>query len=165
MAAAASLGAILAGSATFHVMSPSAEDDWQQSILASHLRATLSGHTIDVASSDRHTVKPWFNAHIPQSPRVVDLAKDDFPLVGGRIDVVGRTPVPTLVYRRARHLISVTAIPASGRADASPVRRAADGFNMLHWIENGTSYWAVSDVAATDLDAFAKAFRAAEPER
>src|SRR5262245_208985 len=157
--------AFIASGSTFLALAPRPADTVADAIVAGHIRSLMAATPTDVASSDRHTVKPWFNAHIPQSPRVVDLAKDDFPLVGGRIDVVGRTPVPTLVYRRARHLISVTAIPASGRADASPVRRAADGFNMLHWIENGTSYWAVSDVAAADLDKFAQLFRTTPPEQ
>lgn len=71
------------------------------SLVSDHIRA-LMAEPVDVASSDRHTVKPWFNGRIPSSPRVVDLAKDDFPLVGGRVDVIGRRPVSTLVYRRAK---------------------------------------------------------------
>ena len=71
----------------------------------------MAPRPIDVASSDRHTVKPWFAGRIPQAPRVVDLAKEDFPLVGGRLDVVAEAPVPTLVYGHSKHLISVTAVP------------------------------------------------------
>ena len=69
----------------------------------------MAAEPVDVVSSDRHTVKPWFNGRIPNSPRVVDLAKDNFTLIGGRIDVVGQIPVPTLVYRHAKHIISLTA--------------------------------------------------------
>jgi anti-sigma factor RsiW len=94
---------------------------------------------------------------------VVDLAGEGFPLVGGRIDVIGRTPVATLVYRRRQHLISLSEVPA-GRPIAAPERQIA-GYNIVSWTDNGVAYWAVSDVAAADLNAFAKAFRAAEPER
>ena len=114
----------------------------------------------DVVSSDRHTVKPWFNGRIPEAPRVVDLATEGFPLVGGRIDVIGRVPVPTLVYRHRQHLISLSAVPAGRNAGVAP--RAIAGYNILTWTENGITYWAVSDLAASDLDKFAKAFREAE---
>jgi anti-sigma factor RsiW len=110
-------------------------------------------------------VKPWFSGRITQAPRVVDLAADGFPLVGGRIDVVGGTPVPTLVYRLRAHLISLMAVPATGRRDEAPVRRTIDGYNLLHWINDGVAYWAVSDVAAGDLEKFAQLFRAAPAER
>src|SRR5262245_6213248 len=74
MAAAACVAAVLASSATFYVMRPSGEETWQQAVLTAHLRATLSGHVIDVASSDRHTVKPWFGGKTKVAPVVIDLA-------------------------------------------------------------------------------------------
>jgi anti-sigma factor RsiW len=123
----------------------------------------MATHPVDVGSSDRHTVKPWFNGRIPEAPRVVDLASEGFPLVGGRIDVIGRTPVATLVYRVRQHLISLSEVPA-GRTIATSHGQIG-GYNIVSWTDNGVAYWAVSDVAAADLDTFAKAFRAAEPER
>src|SRR5262249_18277579 len=126
-------------------------------------RAWRATHPADVGSSDRHTVKPWFNGRIPEAPRVVDLASEGFPLVGGRIDVIGRTPVATLVYRVRQHLISLSEVPA-GRTIATS-RGQIGGYNIVSWTDNGVAYLAVSDVGAADLDAFAKAFRAAEPER
>jgi anti-sigma factor RsiW len=134
-------------------------------VLASHLRALMAPQPIDVASSDRHTVKPWFNGRIPEAPRVVDLTNDGFALVGGRIDVIGRVPVPTLVYRIRGHLISLTAVPAAEAASLGSPKRVIAGYNALGWTDNGVAYWAVSDVAAPDLDAFAKAFRTGTPEK
>ena len=133
-------------------------------VLASHLRALMAPQPIDVASSDRHTVKPWFNGRIPEAPRVVDLTNDGFALVGGRIDVIGRVPVPTLVYRVRQHLISLSALPARDAAALGSAKREIAGYNTLTWTDNGVAYWAVSDVAAPDLDAFAKAFRTGTPE-
>ena len=85
-------------------------------------------------------------------------------MVGGRIDVIGRVPVPTLVYRHRQHLISLTAIPATAGA-CTPERRAIAGYNALNWSEDGVAYWAVSDLGSTDLDTFAKTFRDASAQQ
>jgi anti-sigma factor RsiW len=92
---------------------------------------------IDVSSSDRHTVKPWFNGRIPQAPRVVDLTQDGFPRVGGRVDVVGRTGVPTLVYRHRQHLISLVAVPTASPAAIAPTQRSVQGHNVVGWSADG----------------------------
>jgi hypothetical protein len=89
------------------------------SLVSDHIRALMAPQPTDVVSSDRHTVKPWFNGRIPESPRVVDLAKQDFPLVGGRLDVIGRDPCPTLVYRHQKHLISLTSTWQSPSREAA----------------------------------------------
>ena len=112
----------------------------------------------DVTSSDRHTVKPWFNGRIPQSPRVNDLADAGFPLAGGRVDVIGREPVPTLVYRRRQHVISLTATKAV-EALREFNQTGADGYNIIKWVENGVTYWAVSDLNASELKEFATRIR------
>jgi anti-sigma factor RsiW len=130
-------------------------------LVASHLRSLMASQPIDVASSDRHTVKPWFNGKIPESPRVVDLTSHGFQLVGGRIDVIDLTPVPTLVYKRRLHVISLTTLPA--KLGASPPR-AIDGYNIVDWTDGNLTYWAVSDLAAPELEEFARAFRAGEAE-
>jgi anti-sigma factor RsiW len=131
-------------------------------LVASHMRALMASQTVDVASSDRHTVKPWFNGKLPGSPRVVNLAPQGFPLVGGRIDVIGLTPAPTLVYRARLHVVSVTALPAADREIAAP--RPINGYNVVEWTDGAVAYWAVSDLAASELETFAKAFRAGDAE-
>jgi anti-sigma factor RsiW len=130
-------------------------------VVASHMRALMAPKPTDVGSSDRHTVKPWFNGRVAEAPRVVDLANEGYPLVGGRIDVIGRIPVPTLVYRHRQHLISLVAVPDGNAAGATAARRTIAGYNVLTWTQNGVVYWAVSDLAAADLETFAKAFREA----
>jgi anti-sigma factor RsiW len=155
--------AFAAGSiATFVAIGPGGHEPVPELLVASHERALMASQPIDVASSDRHTVKPWFNGKLPQSPRVVDLAAQGFSLVGGRIDVIRLTPAPTLVYRVRQHVISLTALPASRRGDAAP--RPIDGYNLVEWTDGPLVYWAVSDVAAPELANFAKAFRAGEAE-
>jgi anti-sigma factor RsiW len=163
LAASVMVAAVVASGATWFVREPGPADTTADTVVASHLRALMAPQPADVASSDRHTVKPWFNGRIPESPRVVDLASEGFPLIGGRIDVIGRVPVPTLVYHYNRHLISLTAIPG-GRPLAGERAQIA-GYNIVSWSDNGIAYWAVSDVAAPDLETFAKDFRAATPEQ
>src|SRR5262249_18327727 len=110
---------------------PAATETTADLVLASHLRALMAPQPIDVASSDRHTVKPWFNGRLPGGPGVVDLSNDGFPLVGGRIDVIGRVPVPTLVYRVRQHLISLTAVPESDATSLGTAKREIAGYNTL----------------------------------
>lgn len=157
LAASVVVAAALGSGATWLALSPGPAD--ADMVVANHVRALMAPQPVDVGSSDRHTVKPWFNGRIPEAPRVVDLASEGFPLVGGRIDVIGRTPVPTLVYRHRQHLISLSEVPA-GRASLTSEGQIA-GYNIVSWTDNGVDYWAVSDLAAADLDAFTKAFRAA----
>jgi anti-sigma factor RsiW len=165
LAASVALAAVVGSSSTFLVFGPQQGEPVTEAVVAGHIRAMMAPQPFDVASSDRHTVKPWFSGRIPEAPRVIDLAKDDFPLVGGRLDVVDQMPVPTLIYRHRQHLISLTEVPARGRANAAPVRRANGGYNLVGWTENGVAYWAISDIGAGDLDDFAQKFRAAPAEQ
>ncbi len=164
LAASIAVAAVVASGATSLIIAPSGIDAAREGIVDAHIRSLMASQPTDVASSDRHTVKPWFNGRIPQSPRVVDLG-GDFPLVGGRIDVVGATPVPTLVYRHGKHLISLTAMPAAGHANSAPALSEDAGYNIVRWTEGEVTYWAVSDASAQELDKFAESFRATPPDR
>jgi anti-sigma factor RsiW len=131
----------------------------RDAIIADHIRALMAPQPADIISTDQHTVKPWFNGRIPQAPHVVDLASQGFPLVGGRIDVVDRTPVPTLVYGRRKHLISLTAVPKAVATSFGTERSSNDGYNIVRWNNDGAEYWAISDVAAPELEQFVQLFR------
>ncbi len=165
LAASIAVTAVVASGSTSMLLAPSSSDSARDGVINAHIRSLMAAQPFDVASSDRHTVKPWFNGRIPQAPRVVDLAKEDFPLAGGRIDVVSEIPVPTLVYGHRKHLISLTAVPASGRANSAPVASAIDGYNIYRWTEDRVAYWAVSDVAFADLDKFVELFRTTPPDQ
>jgi anti-sigma factor RsiW len=165
LAASIAITAILASGTTSMVVAPLGVNPIREGIIDAHIRSLMARQPIDVASSDRHTVKPWFNGRIPQAPRIVDLGNDDFPLVGGRIDVVGATPVPTLVYGHGKHLISLTAVPAAGRGNSAPTLSDAGGYNIFRWTEDGVAYWAISDASATELDKFAELFRTTPPDQ
>jgi anti-sigma factor RsiW len=156
MAVAACFGAVLAGSASFYTLRQPNEDLWAEAILKTHLRATLSGHVLDVASSDRHTVKPWFSGKTSVAPVVVDLASAGYPLLGGRLDIPETEPLPVLVYRAGPHLVSVTVRPASGDRGVTVANR--DGFSIAEWREHGFAFSVVSDADANELGAFQAAF-------
>ena len=160
LAASVAVVAVLASGTTWAVLQPHRGGDVADAVVSSHVRALMAPQSSDVLSSDRHTVKPWFNGRIPQAPRVVDLSSQDFKLVGGRIDVVERVPVPSLLYQRRQHLISVTAVPKR-TAGSSPARGMVDGYNIVAWNDDDVSYWATSDLNVKELQEFAAAFRAA----
>ena len=135
-----------------------ADDDCRRARLRPHPRS-------DGAGGGRcHLDGPAYNGRITSSPRVVDLAKEDFTLMGGRVDVVARIPVSTLVYRRAKHLISLTAMPAESRFELDKSPRTVNGYNVVRWVENGVSYWAVSDLEAKQLEDFVRLFRTSKTE-
>jgi anti-sigma factor RsiW len=161
--AASLVAAVAAGSlATLVALGPGSREPVPEMLVASHLRALMASQAVDVVSTDTHTVKPWFNGKLPVSPRVVNLAAQGFPLAGGRIDVIGLTPVPTLVYKARQHVISLTALPLPERESAP--RRPINGYNIIEWTDGPWAYWAVSDLATPELESFAKAFRAGDAE-
>jgi anti-sigma factor RsiW len=164
LAASIAVTAMVASGATWVVRGPGADDAIRDGVVAGHTRSLMASQPVDVISSDQHTVKPWFNGRIPESPRVVDLSRHDFPLVGGRIDVVDRRPVPTLVYKHRQHIISLTAVPASTALPASPVR-GADGYNVIRWTDDGVNYWAISDLGLPELTMFEQLFRSNAPDQ
>lgn len=159
MAMAASVAAILASAGTVYVMQQPTEVDWQQALVNAHLRATLSGHTIDVASSDRHTVKPWFGGKTKIAPTVRDLAEAGYPLIGGRLDIPQQDALPVLVYKIGPHVVSVFVHPAD-RASRSETAHL-DGFTVLTWSDGDLAYSAVSDADINELQSFQQAFIAA----
>ena len=126
MAAAAAVAAVLASAGTYVGLQQTAANGEVAEIVAGHQRALLATSPFDVASSDRHTVKPWFDSKLAVSPQIVDLAEAGFPLVGGRVDVVDGHAVPTSVYKRREHVISLTAVPKPGsKDDGAPATRDA----------------------------------------
>jgi anti-sigma factor RsiW len=128
-------------------------EDLAVDAVATHVRATLNNHLIEVASSDRHTIKPWLSARLDYSPPVQDLADEGFALSGGRLDTLERQPVATLVYRYRQHTIDVFVRPESAHAPP-PALRTVRGFNVAHASGSGMDWLAVSDVSADVLAPF-----------
>ena len=156
--AAFACGAIVMFLATSMLATSTVEDRIENDVVSAHVRAVMMARATDVASSDQHTVKPWLSSRLDFSPAVTDLAMDGFPLVGGRLDYVGGRTVATLVYQRNKHWIDVFVWPA-GKAGKVPPERSRNGLHMVVWEEAGLRYWAVSDVAPEELEAFAELLR------
>ena len=131
----------------------SERDQLTDEAISSHVRSLMVGHLTDVASSDQHTVKPWFNGKIDFAPNVKDFAAEGFPLIGGRLDYFDNQTVAALVYKRNQHTINVFVWPAgNSKAEAAEARR---GFNIINCDVNGLRYCVVSDLNAKELAEFA----------
>jgi anti-sigma factor RsiW len=125
-------------------------------VVDAHLRSLLPGRLVDVANSDRHTVKPWFQGKIDFSPNVPDLSAEGFVLAGGRVDVVRRSRGAALVYRRREHVINVFVAEGAGARDRA---WQSGGYNVVRWSSGPLTYWAVSDLNAGELGEFAGLMR------
>jgi anti-sigma factor RsiW len=127
-------------------------------LVADHVRALRSGPLMQVVSTDRHTVKPWFQGRIDYAPPVFDLTPEGFPLRGGRIEHVRGKAVATLAYARDLHQIDLFVWPSESKTP--PTRLVNRGFNVLHWADGSMQYWAVSDVEAAELERLAQLWQA-----
>ncbi len=165
LAAMLVLGAVFAGALLFSRHQPADPNQMlAREVIASHIRSLMVSHLADVASTDQHTVKPWFDGKLNFAPPVVDFARNGFPLVGGRLDYLTDGPIAAVVYRRDKHVINLFVRPASGTEQGKfPKTASRQGYNCLSWIQAGTRYWAVSDLTPAELQQFMELVRRATP--
>jgi anti-sigma factor RsiW len=131
-----------------------------------HVATLASSSPVDVISTDRHTVKPWFQGKIPFAFNLPELQNSEFSLVGGRMTYLNQTPGAHLIYDVRKHHISVFVfqerslkLPASlGENFLAPQKQP---FNMETWSEAGLRYFVIGDASAADIDNLAKSFKAA----
>lgn len=138
---------------------PSGNSRLTEEAVASHVRSMMANHLTDVASSDQHTVKPWFDGKVDFAPPIVDLAAQGFPLLGGRLDYLQNRPVAAAIYQRHKHIINLFVWPTAGSRNTRKKLSVAKGYNVLSWDASGMSYCAVSDLNPTELRDFADLFK------
>jgi anti-sigma factor RsiW len=159
LAASAVFGAVISGSVLKTIDRFGQEDTVASEVVAGHIRGLLAPQPFDIASSDRHTVKPWFTSRLPESPQVPDLAAQGFTLLGGRVDVINNRPVATIVYKHAAHTVSLTTL----RPGQTVPEQTIAGYNVRSWSDGNFTYVAVGDLPSADLAVFEREFAAAAP--
>ena len=166
LAASFALAGFAVGAGLMSLRRPGPSQGVETALVSDFAAAAIAGQPFAVASSDRHTVKPWLASRTTVSATIVDLAAEGFPLAGGRVSVVDRIPAPTLVYRHNEHLVAVTELPldakgATGRGGIETV----DGYHVARWSDANLAYVAVSDMDEKTLAEFVQAFRQAGKPR
>ncbi len=150
----------LVWSAGLYLATPSPNELLAEEVLSSHVRSLMVNHIADVASSDQHTVKPWFDGKLDFSPTVNDLTAQGFPLIGGRLDYLDHRSVAALVYRHRLHLINVYIWPSANERQTALHTLSIQGYHLIHWSEAGMVYWMVSDLDPHDLMTLARILQA-----
>jgi anti-sigma factor RsiW len=133
-------------------------------IVDMHVATLASSSPVDVISTDRHTVKPWFQGKIPFAFNLPELQNSEFSLLGGRMTYLDQTPGAHLIYDVRKHHISVfvfqeRSLPA--RLDENSLSPKKLPFNMETWSQGGLRYFVIGDASAADIDSLAKLFEAA----
>ena len=126
-----------------------------QEAVADHVRSLQVSHLMDVASTDQHTVKPWFAGKLDYSPQVINLAPSGYPLIGGRLDVLDNRNVAALIYQRRKHYINLFIWPSRGQSLPGHLY-VQNGYHVLGWTKSDMNYLAVSELNEQEFRDFVK---------
>src|SRR5258706_2221005 len=161
-AAAFATVAVVSWNVALMTVQPSMDELRSREIVTAHVRSLMgAGHLNDVASSDQHTVKPWFSGKLDFAPPVQDLTNAGFALTGGRLDYIDGRAVAALTYRSPQHVVNLFVWAATRARDVEPVALSRQGYSILHWVRGGKGDWAVADLASAQLAPLAEALRSA----
>jgi anti-sigma factor RsiW len=163
--AAAAAAILVAGALTSTYMGNRSSRDHVYSEIADlHVATLASASPVDVISTDRHTVKPWFQGKIPFAFNLPELQNSEFTLLGGRMAYLDQTPGAQLIYDVRKHHISVFVFQErslQAGLDENSLSPKKVPYNMETWSQGGLRYFVIGDASAGDIDRIAKLFKAA----
>ena len=149
---------------TMHFRTHARERQLVSELIDQHVATLASSNPVDVVSSDKHTVKPWFEGKLPFTFDLPELQGTPFTLVGGRLSYVNQTPSAELLFRLRQHQLSVFVFQKTeANGECKNVQQTAHSFHVRGWSSDGLCYAAVGDVSADDLNALARLMKAPDP--
>jgi anti-sigma factor RsiW len=151
---AAAAVVVVASVLALHFTSARRDDAMVAELVSSHVRSLMAAHLMDVASTDQHTVKPWFDGKLDFAPPVKDFRDAGFPLLGGRLDFIDGHSAAALVYGRHKHFLNLFIWPATSPESAATRATQRNGYNVIQWSDGAMTYAVVSDLNAAELREF-----------
>ncbi len=142
-------GTAIAAAIVFYLLMPSLVSPLSDEIASAHVRSLMTAHLIDVVSTDKHTVKPWFAGHADVSPAVADFEAQGYRLIGGRADYIDHQRSAVVVYQHGAHVINVFTWAANGAHRLRNTTR--NGYHLAYWRQGDIEYCAVSDTGWDEL--------------
>ncbi|WP_443691755.1 anti-sigma factor family protein [Pseudomonas sp.] len=143
--------AVFSAALFLYAQTPSSDDIWADEAVSSHVRSLMGEHLMDIASSDKHIVKPWFTGKLDFSPPVYDFSAQGFPLLGGRLDYLQHQTAAALSYRHDKHIINTFVVPTT-QADSGLQSQSKRGYNIVSWRQNHMRFIIVSDLDKQQLE-------------
>jgi anti-sigma factor RsiW len=142
-------GTALAAGLAFFLLAPPLVNPLLDDLVSAHVRSLMPDHLIDVVSTDKHTVKPWFAGHTDVSPVVADFDSQGYRLIGGRADYFDHQRAAVVVYQHGSHVINVFSWAAE--RGGLPQDTTRNGYHMAFWRTGNLAYCAVSDTGWDEL--------------
>ncbi len=142
-------GTAIAAAFAFLLLTPRLTNPLLDELVSAHVRSLMPSHLIDVVSTDKHTVKPWFAGHADVSPVVADFEPQGYRLIGGRVDYLDHQRSAVVVYQHGEHVINV--FSWAGHERALPANLTRSGYHLAFWKVGDLEYCAVSDTGWDEL--------------
>jgi anti-sigma factor RsiW len=153
-------GTAIAATVAFLLLAPPLFNPLLNDLVSAHERSLMPAHLIDVVSTDKHTVKPWFAGHADVSPVVADFEPQGYKLIGGRADYLDHQRAAVVVYQHGAHVINVFSW-AGAPSRYLPRDTTRNGYHLAFWRQGDIEYCAVSDTGWDELSGLVRLLRSA----